>query len=186
LLSRLSILQHSTPPTGVSLRSAMAPVGIFTVIGDSGWDLYCNSSIDTACFPCDHEDMAAVAGARGGLKAHQDSIRLSEAELVRDLRDILGAKLVAYIGSVKETRAVRQWADGERKPSAEVMTRLRHAYHVAALLAERDSRTVVQAWFQGMNPQLDDVPPARLLREGQVEDAAQAVLAAARAFAAAG
>jgi hypothetical protein len=82
--------------------------------------------------------MTAVAGARGGLKAHQDSIRLSEPELVRDLRDILGAKLVAYIGSVKETRAVRQWADGERKPSAEVMTRLRHAYHVAALLAERD------------------------------------------------
>jgi hypothetical protein len=130
--------------------------------------------------------MTAVAGARGGLKAHQDSIRLPEAELVRDLRDILGAKLVAYIGSVKETRAVRQWADGERKPSAEVMTRLRHAYHVAALLAERDSRAVVQAWFQGMNPQLDDVPPARLLREGRVEDAAQAVLAAARAFTAAG
>lgn len=54
------------------------------------------------------------------------------------------------------------------------MTRLRHAYHVAAFLAEQDSRSVVQAWFQGMNPQPDDVPPARLLREGQVEDAAQA------------
>lgn len=38
---------------------------------------------------------------------------------------LLGAKLIAYIGSVKETRAVRQWADGERKPSAEVMRRLR-------------------------------------------------------------
>lgn len=69
-----------------------------------------------------------------------------------DPRDILGAKLVAHIDSVKETRAVRQRADGERKPSAEVMTRLRHAYRVAALLAERDSRSVVQAWFQGMKP----------------------------------
>jgi hypothetical protein len=59
------------------------------------------------------------------------------------------------------------------------MTRLRHAYHVAALLAERDSRAAVQAWFRGMNPQLDDVPAARLLREGQVEDTAQAVPAAA-------
>jgi hypothetical protein len=37
-----------------------------------------------------------------------------------------------------------------------------------------------------MNPQPDDVPPARRLREGQVEDAAQAVLAAAREIAAAG
>ena len=53
-------------------------------------------------------------------------------------------------------------------------------------IRSRDSRSVVQAWFQGMNPQLDDVPPARLLREGQVDDAAQAVLAAAKAFAAAG
>jgi len=130
--------------------------------------------------------MTAVTGARGGLKAHQDSIRLADDVLVRELRDVLGAKLVAYIGSVKETRAVRQWADGDRKPSSEVMTRLRHAYHVAALLAEGDSRAVVQAWFQGMNPQLDDVPPARLLREGQVDEAAQLVLAAARAFAAAG
>ncbi|GAP60677.1 hypothetical protein AHiyo1_42500 [Arthrobacter sp. Hiyo1] len=118
------------------------------------------------------------------MKAHKDSIRLTEAELVRDLRDILGPKLVACIGSVKETRAVRQWADGERKPSAEVMTRLRHAYHVAALLTERDSATVVQAWFQGMNPQLEDVPPARLLREGPIDAVAQQVLAAARAFAA--
>lgn len=126
--------------------------------------------------------MTEVAGTGGGLKAHQDSIRLPDGELVRGLRDILGVKMVAYIGSVKETRAVRQWADGERKPSAEVMSRLRHAYHVAALLAERDSRSVVQAWFQGMNPQLDDVPPARMLREGQLEDAAQSVLAAARAF----
>lgn len=66
------------------------------------------------------------------------------------------------------------------------MTRLRHSYHVAALLAERDSRSTVQAWFQGMNPQLDDIPPARLLREGLLEDVAPKVLAAARAFTAAG
>ncbi|WP_423185138.1 hypothetical protein [Arthrobacter sp. NyZ413] len=130
--------------------------------------------------------MTSLAGARAGLKAYQDSIRLPEAELVRGLREILGAKLVAYIGSVKETRAVRQWADGERKPSADVMHRLRTAYHMAALLAERDSRPVVQAWFQGMNPQLDDVPPARLLREGQLDDVGPQVLAAARSFAAAG
>ncbi|WP_285291905.1 hypothetical protein [Arthrobacter sp. ISL-28] len=33
-----------------------------------------------------------------------------------------------------------------------------------------------------LNPQLDGIPPARLLRDGQVEGAAQAVLAVARAF----
>lgn len=129
--------------------------------------------------------MTAVTAPRGELKAHQDSVRLPAPELVSDLRDLLGAKLVAYIGSVKETRAVRQWADGERAPSVETMGRLRAAYHVAALLNEKDSAAVVQAWFQGMNPQLDDVAPARLLRDGTVDDAGPAVLAAARAFSAA-
>ena len=72
--------------------------------------------------------------------------------------DLLGAKLVAYIGSLKETQAFRQWADGKSKPSTYVWQRLHTAYHVAALLAERDSRAVAQAWIQGMNPQLDDTP----------------------------
>lgn len=138
------------------------------------------------CHPCKYERMKTVAGARGGLQAYQDSIRLDDAALVTHLRDILGAKLVAYLGSVKETRAVRQWADGERAPSAEVMTRLRHAFHIAALLAEHDARGTVQSWFQGMNPQLEDIPPARLLREGLLDDVAPKVLAAARAFTAAG
>ena len=107
-------------------------------------------------------------------------------ELVRDLRDILGAKLVAYLGSVKETRAVRQWADDIRQIPEGTLVRLRLAYHVAALLAARDDRAVVQAWFQGMNPQLDDVAPARLLREGILDETGPAVLAAARAFTSAG
>jgi len=43
-----------------------------------------------------------------------------------------------------------------------------------------------QAWFEGMNPQLDDVAPARVLREQPLEQAGPAVIAAARAFAAQG
>ena len=124
--------------------------------------------------------------ARADLHAYQDSIRLSPAEVVGRLRDILGARLVAYMGSVKETRAVRQWAEGDRTPSAEVVLRLRTAYHAAALLREKDSAPVVQAWFQGMNPRLDDVSPARLLRDGDLDQVGPSVLAAARAFAAEG
>lgn len=101
---------------------------------------------------------------------------------------MLGAKLVAYLGSVQETRAVRQWADpaDARTPSTDVVNRLRMAYRIAALLREKDSAAVVQAWFQGMNPRLDDVAPARLLREADLEQVGPGVLAAARAFAAAG
>lgn len=136
---------------------------------------------------CDNEVMTTPATiARGDLKAYDDSVRLPAADLVSALRELLGARLVAYIGSVKETRAVRQWAEGERTPSNEVLMRLRMAYRVAALLRQKDSAAVVQTWFQGMNPRLDDVSPARLLREGDLEQAGPEILDAARAFAAAG
>ena len=53
----------------------------------------------------------------------------------------MGAKLVAYLGRVKETRAVRmrQWADGTRQVAGgQDQRRLRLAYQAATLLAERD------------------------------------------------
>lgn len=131
--------------------------------------------------------MANVRPQRAGLRAHAQAIRLSPPVLVKELRDLLGAKLVAYLGGVQETRAVRQWADGTRQiqdPLDE--RRLRVAYQAAALIAERDAPEVVQAWFQGLNPQLDDRSPARLLREGDLDEVGPAVLAAARAFAANG
>lgn len=131
---------------------------------------------------------AETSIARGDLRAYEESVRLSSPELVGRLRELLGAKLVAYLGSVQETRAVRQWADADdpRTPSAEVLNRLRMAYRIAALLDEKDGPGVVQAWFQGMNPRLDDVAPARLLREGDLNQVGPGILAAARAFAAAG
>jgi len=124
--------------------------------------------------------------ATPGLRAYEASVRSDVTELVSELRDLLGAKLVAYLGSVSETRAVRQWADGDRKPPAPVVRRLRLAYQVAGLLAERDQPRVIQAWFQGMNPQLDDWAPARMIREGSPDDVGTVVLAAARSFAAVG
>ncbi|HTW07609.1 MAG TPA: hypothetical protein VME46_08870 [Acidimicrobiales bacterium] len=131
--------------------------------------------------------MVTTSPQRAGLRAHAQAVRLSTPVLVKELRDLLGAKLVAYLGGVRETRAVRQWADGARgvqDPTDE--RRLRVAYQAATLIAERDSREVVQAWFQGLNPQLEDRSPARLLREGDLDEVGPAVLTAARAFAANG
>jgi hypothetical protein len=124
--------------------------------------------------------------ARPDLAAHQDATRLPPAELVTQLRELLGARLVAYLGGVKETRAVRMWAEGDRVPGSEDVQRLRVAYQAARMLTQRDTAAVAQAWFQGLNPALGDRSPARLLREGDVEDVGARVLAAARRFAAAG
>lgn len=120
--------------------------------------------------------------ARPGLQVHDDSIRFGSDTLVSKLREILGAKLVAYIGGVSHTRLVREWANGDREPSAKIVQRLRVAYHVAGLLNEREGKATVQSWFQGSNPQLDDEAPARLLRVEPLDVVAPRVVAAARAF----
>jgi hypothetical protein len=119
-----------------------------------------------------------------GLGTYRNSVTLGLAELVDRLRAALGARLVAYIGGVKETRAVRQWAAGERVPSDTVAQRLRLAYQIAGLLTEsQNSPAIVQAWFQGANPQLEDRAPARVLREEDPHAVGPQLLSAARAFA---
>lgn len=107
-------------------------------------------------------------------------------ELVQSLCDLLGTKLVAYLSCVTETRTVHEWADpaAGRTPPRKVLDRLRLARRVATLLGSKDSAAVIQAWFQGRNPLLDDVAPARLLRDSTLDIAGPSVMAAARAFAA--
>ena len=49
-------------------------------------------------------------------------------------------------------------------------------------LADAESPQVAQAWFQGLNPQLDDRSPARILREGELEEAGEVFDEARAAF----
>lgn len=128
-----------------------------------------------------------LTSARPDLDAYNAALAMSTADLVTNLRELLGARLVAYLGNVKETRAVRQWAEGTREvanPTA--VDRLRVAYRAASMITPRDGKEVAQAWFQGLNPLLDDRTPARLLREGDLETVGPQVLTAARQFAAVG
>lgn len=81
---------------------------------------------------------------------------------------------------------MHQWAEGSRAPADEVQRRLRVALQAAAAIAAADSPAVAQAWFQGLNPQLDDRSPARLLREGNLDEVGPDVIGAMRAFLAGG
>lgn len=133
------------------------------------------------CLPC-HDVSMTSSPARGDLRAFDESLRLPTDELVSQLREALGAKLVAYVASIQETRTVGEWADGEREPQPEVEVRLRVAYHVASLLLEKNSPVVVQVWFQGANELVGGRAPARLLRDGDLDEMGPAVVAAAREF----
>lgn len=124
----------------------------------------------------------AIAPSRPDLRAHARVARMDFASVADALRVLLGARVTAYIGNVGETRAVHGWADGSRQPGEATQQRLRHALVVAMTIADADGPQITQAWFQGLNPQLDDRSPARLLREGELDDVGPAVTAAARAF----
>jgi len=102
------------------------------------------------------------------VRAHRTSIKGSMSSVTEQLTEILGAQLVAYIGSVKETRAVREWIAGTRVPRGDAAQRLRLAYRVAKCIAESDGIETAQAWFLGLNPLLGNVSPARLIRTGDL------------------
>lgn len=120
--------------------------------------------------------------ARPDLGAYEHSARVDFRVLVKELSELLGPKLVAYIAGVQEARAVRQWSSGEREARAPIPARLRVALQVTLLITEYDNDAVARAWFQGLNPQLDDRSPARLLREGELDEVGPQILSAARAF----
>lgn len=127
--------------------------------------------------------MPSLARAsRPDLAAYQHASRVEFSVLVAELSELLGSKLVAYIAGVRETRAVRQWSGGEREAREPIPKRLRLALQVASLIASHDNASVAQAWFQGLNPQLDDRSAARLLREGDLDEVGPLILSAARAF----
>jgi hypothetical protein len=110
--------------------------------------------------------------------------RMQSPEVVARLREILGTKLVAYIAGVTTTRAVLNWvSDSPIAPSDEKQWRLKNALRIADYLRRNEGLATVQSWFMGMNTNLDDQAPAKLLRDGRdlAGDAAR-VFAAARSF----
>ncbi|MBA2312136.1 MAG: hypothetical protein H0V97_04955 [Actinobacteria bacterium] len=126
--------------------------------------------------------MAVSTPPRPDLEAHNTAMRLEFPVVVKELRELLGPRLVAYIAGVRETRTVGEWAEGAAVKRPDSQGRLRMAFHIAGFIAQHDAASVAQSWFQGLNPQLDDQSPARLLREEELSDVGPRVLAAARAF----
>lgn len=107
-------------------------------------------------------------------------------DLVDRLRDILGARLVAYLAAEEDAEVLNAWIAGTASPSDGVTARLRAAFAAAAMLREVEGRATVQSWFQGRDRQLSGAAPAQLLRDGALEDVAWRVEGAAQAAVSAG
>lgn len=118
-----------------------------------------------------------ATGVRGSDGAHKNALTIPFGDLVDFFRNIFGNKLTAYMAGIKDDKRVNKWVAGE-PASAKTEQHLRDAYQVAFSLLTVEGEDVVRAWFIGMNPQLDDQPPARLIRDGRAPE----VMAAARSF----
>lgn len=132
---------------------------------------------------------ASCAGSDDAFDAEARAVSLRDMrEVVSAARNILGPKIVAYIGHATNTRTVRAWISGSEDLDPEIEQRLRVACYAAVLLREREGNATIQSFFVGMNPQLHDKAPAALLRDGTLgqDGDVAAVAAAARHFAAFG
>jgi hypothetical protein len=124
---------------------------------------------------------AVITPPRPDLLAHREATTLEFPKLVEELTKIIGKKLTAYVASVKDTRAIDRWIAGADSYKG-IEERLRFAYRLTKMMSDRQGPRVTQAWLMGLNPELDDRVPARLLREENIETVGPEVLGAARAF----
>jgi hypothetical protein len=129
--------------------------------------------------------MANLSLPRPDLEAHRNSLLLPMPELLRTLISKIGKKLTTYVASVDDAETIESWMAGEPSPS-DAEKRLRFTYQIVMTLTIEDSPAVAQAWLMGVNPELGDRVPIRLLREGKLDQVAPPIVGAARAFAAGG
>lgn len=129
--------------------------------------------------------MAVHTLPRPGLEAHREATSLPFPKLVARLAALIGRKLTAYVAGVKDVRTVDGWIHGNSS-YRDVEPRLRLTFQVVRTLTDYDSQRIVQAWLTGVNPELGDRVPIRLLREGDLNVIGPEVMAAVRAFIAGG
>ena len=121
-----------------------------------------------------------VAERESGFEqAHREATTASVREIATLLHKVLSRRLTAYIAGVRDAKTVTRWVNGEVTEirDHDVERRLRIAYEIVRLLLIEESASTVRAWFIGLDPYLDDVSPAEVIREGRLQEA----LAAARA-----
>lgn len=109
-------------------------------------------------------------------------MRLPIDQIVTNLRTTIGARLVAYVGRVTSTSVVSAWADGSEVPDSDTASRLRTTFEAMLILALRWDPITIGTWFKGMNPELGDESPARVIRDSPPGDDHRVLVAARSAM----
>lgn len=111
--------------------------------------------------------------------AHTETMRLSSAELARQLVQHLGATVVAVLAGVRDKKLPYKWSsDDGPVPRDGALQRLQVAHRAWVAVATAEGADIARAWFIGANPRLDEQPPFMALADGKFKP----VMNAAAAF----
>lgn len=127
--------------------------------------------------------MATTATHKPTLEIEADAARIDIAKIAAYLQEHIGQQPTAYLGGLKDTKTVGQWAAGKVHPRDTASLRLRHAYHATRLLVESFGDETAKAWLFGTNSHLGDEAPAFVLRHARLPEEVTPIVRAARAFA---
>src|SRR5437868_1870752 len=104
-----------------------------------------------------HVDAAATGIDELVRIAHERTVNANDQQIAEYLQRILGQRTTAIIAGAKDPKIVGKWIRSEQEPRAVAAARLRIAYQVAMVLAQKYNDRAVGAWFIQMNPFLDDL-----------------------------
>ncbi|MET3862543.1 hypothetical protein ABIE38_003489 [Dietzia sp. 2505] len=110
--------------------------------------------------------------------AHTETMRLSTAELARQLVQHLGPTVVAVLAGVRDKKLPYKWArEGGPVPRDGALQRLQVAHRAWVALATAEGADIARAWFIGANPRLDEQPPFMAIAGGEFREVMSATAA---------
>ena len=109
------------------------------------------------------------------------TIRTPLQDLALYLQNALTQKLAAYMVGLSDGRDIGRYAREDRNPHPRQLAKLQALFELLNSTFKTEDPRIVQAWFLGVNPELDGQAPAKLLRESFDQELSR-VRAAAEKF----
>jgi dihydrodipicolinate synthase/N-acetylneuraminate lyase len=113
-------------------------------------------------------------------RACKRAVVTSTEEQARFVIETVGVRAATAAVGLRDARAIRGWARGQRIKQADAQHRLQELYEVLWALSEAYSPAVAGAFLRGTNPYLGDRAPLVVLADEPPDKSGPALLAAAR------
>ena len=170
--------------------TTLAPTAFFQGASQGDMDMSTSINFPQSAVPYQRvEKQLALVGegsiVGGGVNGYMVDKKTAEAHKLTSVDQLKDPKIAALFDTNRSGKATLincdpGWSCGD------VVDFQIGKFQVVRTLIDHDPPRIVQAWLTGVNPELGDRIPLRLLREGDLNIVGPEVMAAARAFIAGG